>query len=520
MYSTRQMFQAEPSYSGLKDRARGRQYKPKMLMFLRYDKRMISLARVLKLVIWLMAVGILLSACTNQRSANAIVAKDDLLPAINGLFGGSSLTSVFENDLLAGKPLEQNSYTATLLNPSPLPNVSLSLSTGIVSVDKETLNGSYPIQYKICKTVDSSSCSSATASVLVNRVAGREFGFSMGDRLRWLAFPTPPGDFTKLDQTLKDIRALGATWIRMDLNWNIVQPTDKTTFDWGKNTQNIDRVIQRARFFGLKVLPILGYSPAWASNSSCTNVPYCEPENIDDFVNFAKAAISRYAGLGVHEWEIWNEPNRSSYWGPSPNPSLYNEMVRKVSLEAKKIDPQASIIAGAFSPAKTVPDSKISPTDFLTQMFADSAVGFDAVSYHAYSYPRLASDPSDSNQWNQLEGSDPSLYSVLLANQFGDQKIWITEFGAPTDGDPDAILEGSSNLKTFVSEDQQAKILKDGIEEFTNSTNLGVFFWYTYSDFPESGKVAKTAEDFFGLIRADGSHKPAYDVFKKAVAGN
>jgi hypothetical protein len=40
-------------------------------------------------------------------------------------------------------------------------------------------------------------------------------------------------------------------------------------------------------------------------------------------------------------------------------------------------------------------------------------------------------------------------------------------------------------------------------------------FWYDYSD---TGNDTSTNEDFFGLVRLDGSHKPAYDAFMQAIS--
>ena len=40
---------------------------------------------------------------------------------------------------------------------------------------------------------------------------------------------------------------------------------------------------------------------------------------------------------------------------------------------------------------------------------------------------------------------------------------------------------------------------------------VGPMFWYSYID---RGTNASDSEDWFGLLRADGSRRPAYDAYK------
>jgi hypothetical protein len=43
---------------------------------------------------------------------------------------------------------------------------------------------------------------------------------------------------------------------------------------------------------------------------------------------------------------------------------------------------------------------------------------------------------------------------------------------------------------------------------------LAALFWYSYKD---DGTASHTTENFYGLLRADGTKKPAYASFKQAV---
>jgi hypothetical protein len=68
-----------------------------------------------------------------------------------------------------------------------------------------------------------------------------------------------------------------------------------------------------------------------------------------------------------------------------------------------------------------------------------------------------------------------------------------------------------------VTEGLQAKMVTDGIEDARSLPWVGAFFWYSYQD---TGTDSSTVENFFGLLRADGSRKPAYYAMQNATGGN
>ncbi|MEK7623511.1 MAG: hypothetical protein AAB408_02465, partial [Patescibacteria group bacterium] len=93
--------------------------------------------------------------------------------------------------------------------------------------------------------------------------------------------------------------------------------------------------------------------------------------------------------------------------------------------------------------------------------------------------------------------------------------IWITEVGAPTGG-PGAIA-GVDDYKfgqspDHVTESLQAVILREAIDRHQQYKLVGPLFWYSYKDL---GTSKQTNENWFGLIRYDGTPKPAYDIFKQ-----
>ncbi len=157
-----------------------------------------------------------------------------------------------------------------------------------------------------------------------------------------------------------------------------------------------------------------------------------------------------------------------------------------------------------------------SPVDFLATIIPSLRDPLELLSFHPYSYPNLASDRKRANSWNQLERSSNNLTEILNQNKLFDTGLWITEYGAPTGG-PGKGWNGKNDTPTYVSEPRQASMLVDSIREFQRSSRTKVFFWYTYSDFPN---FPNSLENNFGLIRLDGSKKPAYFAYKDAIANS
>ena len=107
-----------------------------------------------------------------------------------------------------------------------------------------------------------------------------------------------------LATTLEEIVASGATWLRVDVPWTTVESA-QGSFDW--NTP--DRVIRAAVSDGLNIDVILDYAPTWAQQPS-SGFP-----NPSSFAAFVSAAAAHYSPIGVHTFEIWNEPNPGQEFG-------------------------------------------------------------------------------------------------------------------------------------------------------------------------------------------------------------
>jgi hypothetical protein len=301
-------------------------------------------------------------------------------------------------------------------------------------------------------------------------------------------------DFTR---DMGPITGSGAKWLRIDINWGVIQRHGRGTYDW----VGFDRIVQNARDHGMNVLGIIDWTPGWA-NSGNAHAP---PTNMSDYTDFASVAVKRYAAMGVHAYEIWNEENLGYNWGGKADAAGYVQMLKAVYPVIHAADPQATVLVGGFSPATDGSTDQNART-YLQAMYANGAKGyFDAVADHPYCFPDAPGATDGWSTWYQMYGTSTSLRSIMIANGDGDKKIWGTEFGYPTNG-PSG---------TFVSEAQQSTWITLAYQLWASYTWAGPLFIYVSRD---QGTSTSNRYNFYGLLRYDFSAKPAYAAFQAAVA--
>jgi hypothetical protein len=286
----------------------------------------------------------------------------------------------------------------------------------------------------------------------------------------------------------------GARWLRVSVGWGHIERAPGV-YDWA----GTDRVVQGARERGLSVVAVITSAPSWDADPGCrTNE--CAPDDVGPYAAFARVAAERYGPLGVHHWEIWNEPNHVPFWGPKPDPAKYVELLRGASTAIHDVDPTATVITGGLSPAPDEGD-EIAPLTFLRQVYEHGGRAFfDAVAHHPYQYPELPASDELTNAFRQTE----LLHDLMASRGDDDKRIWGTEVGAPTRG-------GRS-----VSEDEQAEWVREYYRLWNEWSFTGPLLWYSARD---HGR-ADTIEDSYGLVRDDRHRKPAFDAFEDVMGSS
>jgi hypothetical protein len=296
---------------------------------------------------------------------------------------------------------------------------------------------------------------------------------------------------------LASMKAIGINAVRLDVNWNYVQPGGPNSYSWGW----LDKVVASARAAGMSVDLIAEGCPQWAAVSGA-QAPNAQPASPAAFAQFASALAARYAPKGVQTFEIGNEPNNAVFWKPAPNPAAYTADLIAAYKAIKKVAPSAVVLSGGLAPEPN-DGTNIAPITFLQAMYANGAQGYlDGVGYHPYSYPALSNTYAAWSGWSQMSQTNPSIRSVMTANGDGGKQIYITEVGAPTGG-PNGVSQAT-----------QATEFTQAIAAAKSTSWIGAMYFYTWQD---RSTDTSTSENWFGLLTYAGAQKPAYAAVKNAI---
>jgi hypothetical protein len=314
------------------------------------------------------------------------------------------------------------------------------------------------------------------------------YGISAGGGLQFLSAEDR-------DRTLDDMVALGVTRVRFDMNWADIQRDGRGTYDWDRYDALVDAMVAR----GLEPLAIIAYTPPWARPEGCSDDDKCAPARLRDYSQFAFTAALRYESRGVNDWEIWNEPNIVNFWRPAPDAARYAEMLQLAYRAIKRIDRDAFVLTGGTAPAADN-GTNIAPRTFLSTLYeAGAGDSFDAVSHHPYCFPAAA--PGEYYEWcawSQMADTSPSMRSIMVDNGDAAKKIWMTEYGAPTEG------------WGGVGEETQAEWVTEAYDLAASYDWAGPLFWYNHRDAPDN------VHDSFGLRRADWTPKLSWDAYAES----
>jgi hypothetical protein len=330
------------------------------------------------------------------------------------------------------------------------------------------------------------SAEAVTSGPAVGVVADITWGTSQGD----------------VDRTVAAMATAGVRWVRANVAWSGAEPDTKGVLNEGYLLQ-IDYAVNRARAAGIEVLmPFSDGVPYWASADPAKFRDaagghwnkYWRPTSPADYADFARTMVSRYHGLGVHAFEVWNEPNTSKFWPSGPDAVSYSTLLAAAYPAIKTADPAATVLVGGLSK---------NDYDYVAQLYAAGAGPFfDALAVHPYTG---VADPT----WCWNEGTTTKLAkdafcgieevrNTMVANGDSAKGIWLTEFG------------WSTNTGAYgVSEATQADFLTKAFTKAASYPYVQTAFWYNFRNNYWLNAPADY-EANLGLLRVDFSAKPAY----------
>ncbi|GAA3209513.1 hypothetical protein GCM10020256_06850 [Streptomyces thermocoprophilus] len=348
----------------------------------------------------------------------------------------------------------------------------------------------------------------ATACAPSRPAPGVEFGIAYGNRLVWMSD-------RELSAALDDAVTVGARWVRADLSWADIQPVPLGDFLWWK----FDRVVGAAEERGLDVLPVLAYTPPWARPAGC-GTDKCAPADPEAFAAFAGGGGTpvRASGRPPLGGVERAEHSRVLAAGPPIPPRTPRCCGRRAGPCGGPTRRPVSSSAGSPPPTPPAVTSR-RRTSSRPSSRGGGGRSVDAVGYHPYTYPALpgtATGPA--LDWARIDRTRDSLRRLLTAHDAADTPVWITEFGAPTNG-PGPASDGrttpAGEEPTHVTEGRQAQIAADAVRTARRTPLVRTLIWYTERD---QGTDRSTPENFFGLRRYDGTAKPAFGALRDAIA--
>ncbi len=297
----------------------------------------------------------------------------------------------------------------------------------------------------------------------------------------WNKFQYPSKKEIEHSTTL--MKEAGIGMVRQTFAWNGIENV-QGKFHFERHDLILD-ILERK---GLRTLGVISFSAAWTGRA------WNDPPDPKQFSEFVRTVIHRYK-TRIKYWEIWNEPDQTTYWSKQDNMQSYVELVKQVYPVIKQEDPTAVVILGSVN------------TPFPLRRMYQGGVQpyFDVANIHPFVNPLL---PHSLERVKKIyEGT-----RKIMA-EFGDENksIWITEIGCPE-------VQKIDQHKTWwegraPSEEQQAQWVTALYTEPLKWPGIGKVFWAFFRD----TENFNDAVDHFGLIRHNFKRKPAYNSYKDSA---
>lgn len=311
------------------------------------------------------------------------------------------------------------------------------------------------------------------------------------------------------DATLSNVAGAGVSMARVPLHWADVEKSPGQ-FSWA----GYDSVFGSEARHGITPLPVLLDDPSWAESSDLT-IPN---GSATAYADFTARATARYGPGGtfwkanpsipyhpITYWEIWNEPYWYLFNDAHSDPATYARLVRATAAAGKAANPQTKFLLQADLTSYMTADKQVEWVDALYNAVPDLNSWFDGVAVHPYSWPKSPDVYAPGDRWDFKRIAD--IRAKFVAHGAANKGFWITEVGYPT-------CPGNSRC---VSESAQAtdlarifQIVKGDYASF-----MQAIFIYNYKD--PSSQNSSDPEDWFGLLRGDGSPKPAWNALRQAT---
>jgi hypothetical protein len=318
------------------------------------------------------------------------------------------------------------------------------------------------------------------------------------DRGHCLAAQLPLGqsahDKARRQQFFDAAKYLGVRALRTDVRWDEIEPK-QGAFEWAPH----DTLVGELQAHGIELLALIAYGNTWASKEgkAANDIMY-PPDDPKDFATFAAAVAKRYQGK-VKRYEVWNEQNAGfRFWKGtntfSGDPKAYAKLLLLAAQAIHGVDAKAEV---AFGGLFYLPQAVMGAEEFTDKAYAAEPLLAQHVNAHAW-HPYALYPPVDPPEFAAskaeagvervaVDETARRLRKVLAKHGAGDQRLWMTELGWPTE---EAVTE-LDHARFLV----RSWVLLD-------AADVPYRCWYTLMDHPPEAQNV-IWEKVFGLYRWD-----------------
>lgn len=328
--------------------------------------------------------------------------------------------------------------------------------------------------------------------------------------------------------------AAGARSIGMDFEWKKIEPT-RGQYDWNAT----DEAVRLAKKYHLKIVPMLLFTPEWASKRPYAPLDFYKtgPIDVTLYRDFVYQVVSRYKpggtmaethdGYGITDWVIWNEPNVQGAEGePLPGgfwiDSLpeYIQLLRAGYEGAHAADPACNVMNGGLADVYWKPGQADLATA-LERFYDPNGDGntqdggrpfFDTLNLHIYPPGKL------DEHWYH----DRIDVALRVMERFGDsdKKVWITETGLGASPEAMSGAQVQDGELALVSEEEQAKGVELAYRVLATYPQVERVFWWSLRNYAGNAARSNPAmEAHYGLVTVDVRPRPSYLVYMSIANG-
>jgi hypothetical protein len=289
--------------------------------------------------------------------------------------------------------------------------------------------------------------------------------------------------------------------VRVPAYWFELEPR-RGEYDF----DSLDDLVGEAADRGIRVLPFVYGSPAWATSDQA-RPPLRTAKARSAWVGLLRHLVGRYGPAGsfwqrpgaatpIRRWQIWNEPNYLLFWRPRPQPAAYARLLRISARAIRRADPGATILAAGVAPV----EAGITPWAFLRRMYEVPGVrgDFDVVALHPYA-PHVA--------W--VEDQIRFVRQVMAEAGDARKPLQLTELGVASAGAfPNPYDKGPEGQAAFLR-----KVFRLALQNRHRWRLAGVD-WFTWQDSTAADPHCVFCQ-YGGLFDSNGTPKPAWLAYSR-----